>query len=81
MAPPLEVLKKALSALKKKHRTRAEKLRQKLAKKEKRSEEDEAWLDGEANLVDEERVIDKLGNASDYEREIGRLDEEDVAWP
>jgi hypothetical protein len=32
------------------------------------TESDEAWLDGEGNPVDEERVVDLLENASDYDQ-------------
>jgi hypothetical protein len=31
-------------------------------------------LNGAANHIDEERVIERLETASDYEREFGRLD-------
>ena len=40
------------------------------------SESDEDWLDGEGNLVNEERVVQDLEEASDYERGLGRLDAE-----
>ena len=39
-------------------------------------ESDEDWLDGEGNLVNEERVVQDLEEASDYERGLGRLDAE-----
>ena len=41
------------------------------------TESDEAWLDGEGNLVDEERVIDLLENASDYDQGFSELCEID----
>ncbi|KAG6858013.1 hypothetical protein C0991_004024, partial [Blastosporella zonata] len=40
------------------------------------SSEDEAWLDHEGNLVDLETVVDKLETASDYERGVERLTDE-----
>ena len=41
------------------------------------SERDEAWLDGDGNPVDEERVIDLLENASDYDQCFSELCEMD----
>ncbi|KAJ7679679.1 hypothetical protein B0H17DRAFT_943909, partial [Mycena rosella] len=35
---------------------------------------DAAWLDNDANQVDEDAVIDKLENTSDYERGLSHLD-------
>ena len=37
------------------------------------SAEDEEWLDGAGNLIDEERVVEVLENESDYERGMGKL--------
>ncbi|KAJ3984328.1 hypothetical protein F5890DRAFT_1592654, partial [Lentinula detonsa] len=76
--PPLAALKKGLETLQKEHRTQAESLRQKLARNERISKQDEAWLDGEANLVDEEQLVDKLSKALDYQQEVGCLSEEDA---
>ena len=61
----------------KKFKARKDKLTDNLAKNEKISDDDEHWLDHEANTVDEQRtrVLDALEAASDYEKEIGRLDE------
>ena len=59
----------------KKIKAHKDKLTDKLAKNEKISDDDEHWLDHEANTVDEQRVLDTLEAASDYEKEIGRLDE------
>jgi hypothetical protein len=38
--------------------------------------QDENWLDHNANFVDEQLVLEALENASDYERGLERLDEE-----
>ncbi|KAF8268944.1 hypothetical protein EI94DRAFT_1726481 [Lactarius quietus] len=40
------------------------------------SEIDEEWLDGDGNLIGEERVVQDLEEASDYERGLERLDME-----
>jgi len=40
------------------------------------SSADEHWLDHEANIVDEQRVIENLEAASDYERGLARLDDD-----
>ena len=76
MAPnPIATLKKGLVEFSKKIKARKDKLTDKLAKNEKISDDDEHWLDHEANTVDEQRVLDALEAASDYKKEIGRLDE------
>jgi hypothetical protein len=36
---------------------------------------DEEWLDHEANMVDEQCILDELEAASDYERGLKRLGE------
>ena len=71
---PIATLKKGLLEFSKKIKARKDKLIDKLAKNEKLSDDDEHWLDYEANTVDEQRVLDILEAASDYEKEIGRLD-------
>ena len=78
MAPspnPVATLKKGLAEFSKKIKARKDKLTEKLANKEQISSSDEHWLDHEANTVDEQRVLDILEAASDYEKEVGRLDE------
>lgn len=45
-----------------------------LARNEKISDDDENWLDHEANTIDEQRVLDILEAASDYEKEVEKLD-------
>ena len=51
-------------------------LQAQLAEKKSISSEDERWLDHEANLVDEQRVLEALEDASDYEQGFARLDGE-----
>ena len=75
MAPyPISTLKKGLAQFSKKIKARKDKLMDMLAKNEKISDDDEHWLDHEANTVDEQHVLDILEAASDYEKEVGRLD-------
>jgi hypothetical protein len=64
VSKPLEALKKGLFILKKHTKARADNIRARLARKEKVSDADEQWLDNEANVVEEEMVIEKLENAS-----------------
>ncbi|KIK73332.1 hypothetical protein PAXRUDRAFT_178737, partial [Paxillus rubicundulus Ve08.2h10] len=35
---------------------------------------DEDWLNGDGNLIDEERVVEILNSASDYEQGLAQLD-------
>jgi predicted RNase H-like nuclease (RuvC/YqgF family) len=72
---PLDVLKKGLSKITQNFKGRKDELKAKLARKESISSSDERWLDHEGNTVDEQRVIDTLEAASDYERGLERLDE------
>jgi len=69
---PLEVLKKGLNNYVK---AKKEKLRSQLAGKKSISSQEERWLDQEANLVDEQRVLEAEEEASDYERGLGKLDD------
>jgi hypothetical protein len=71
---PLEVLKKGLKLLQKQVKTRKDKLQAQLAEKKTISPQDEEWLDQDANLVDEQKLLDDLEKASDYERGLDRLD-------
>jgi hypothetical protein len=72
---PLEVLKKGLKILQNRVKDKKEKLQAQLAEKVSISSQDENWLDHEANLVDEQRVLDTLERASNYERGLERLDD------
>jgi len=70
----LDVLKKGLSKITQSFKVRKDKLNAKLAWKGSISSSDEYWLDHKANTVDEQRVIEILEAASDYERGVERLD-------
>jgi hypothetical protein len=72
---PLEILKRGLAKFSKRIRDRKDTLDARLAQGETISSADEHWLDHEANIVDEQRVIDDLEAASDYERGLARLDD------
>jgi hypothetical protein len=61
---PVATLKKGLAEFSK------SKSFNKIVKNEKLSNDDEHWLDHEANTVDERRVLDILEAALDYEKEI-----------
>lgn len=71
---PLEVLKAGLARLKETIKTRKDALSTRLSNRERISEEDEHWLDNEANFVNEDAIVDLLDKASDYERGLERLD-------
>jgi hypothetical protein len=71
----LEVLKKELKILQAQVKAKKEKLQAQLHERKSISSHDEKWLDNEGNLVDEQRVLDALENASDYERGLERLDD------
>ena len=76
MAPnPLESLKKGLANFSKQIKDRKDELNSKLRQKETISPADEEWLDNEANTIDEQRILDQLEAASDYERGLERLGE------
>jgi predicted RNase H-like nuclease (RuvC/YqgF family) len=76
---PLEILKNGLSKIKKTIQVRKDELDGKLARKETISAADEHWLDNEANIIDEERLLETLESASDYERGIEKLDDKGKA--
>jgi len=71
---PLEVLKKGLNALKKAILNHTTALRAHLAEGKSISSEDKCWLD-KGNHTDEQWLIDKPEEASDFERGLGALDE------
>ncbi|KAF7325139.1 Aromatic peroxygenase [Mycena kentingensis (nom. inval.)] len=69
MAPsPLGVLRKGLAALKLHVSKRKTKLDLQLKEGKTITDEDSEWLDGAANLIDEERVIDALEHAAAVKR-------------
>lgn len=70
---PLEILKAGLASLKEQIKTHQDAILKRISDKEAISETEEHWLDNEANLVDEDRVVEILENASDYERGLERL--------
>jgi hypothetical protein len=76
----LEKVKQGLEALRKQTEARKSIILAHLNSKEpaertKVTAEDEKWLDGEANLVDEEMLVQEIDEASDCECGVGRLDE------
>ena len=62
----VDVHKKGLKFLKKRVASRKEQLEADLKAGKSISAEDEEWLDGAGNLIDEERVVEVLDNVSDY---------------
>ena len=71
-ATPLEVLRRGLKALRKRHAARRETLLTQLKAKT-IAPEDEEWLDQDGNAADEVQALDLLKKASDYERGYNRL--------
>ena len=74
---PLAVLRKGLNVLEKHVSARKSKLQALLQWNEKLSTVDEEWLDRDGNLVDEQRVLDTLEAASDYDRALDELNSGD----
>ena len=72
----LEVLQKELKILTDHVKTKKEELQAQLAKKEPISAQDKQWLDHDANLVDEQQVLEVLESALDYEQGLEGLDDE-----
>ena len=66
--------KVGLARLKETMKTHKDALSTHLLNREHISEEDEHWLDNEANFVDEDGVVDLLDKASDYECHQMHLD-------
>jgi hypothetical protein len=69
----LETLRAGLARLKDSVKKRHDDLAERLQKKERISDADSAWLDNQANHVDEDMLIDTLDNASDFERGVSHL--------
>ena len=76
MIDTLDSLKKGLHTLRNQVQERKSRIKSDQKAGKAISESDEDWLDGEGNLVDEERVVQDLEEASDYKRGLGRLDAE-----
>ena len=80
MSPtPLEVLKQGLISFSQKIKERKDKLNAKLKQHESLSPVDEEWLDNEANIVDEQQILELLESASDYEQGLACLDDKGKA--
>ena len=73
---PLEVLQKGLITLSDHVKKKKDELQGQLAERKSTSAEDEHWLDHDANLVDEQRVLEALESAPDYEQGFANLDDE-----
>ena len=80
MAPkPLDILKKGLLKISKQIKDCKDELNAKLFRWETISPVDEQWLDHKANTIDEQRVLDELEAASDYEQGLEWLGEDGKA--
>ncbi|TFK17609.1 hypothetical protein FA15DRAFT_710633 [Coprinopsis marcescibilis] len=75
--PALEILTEGLSILTKQDQERREELTRRLQKQEKLTEEEEDWLDHEGNHVDEQRALNALKEAPDYDAALKQLGKED----
>jgi len=64
---PIDTLKKGLKKLQNQTSARKASLEATLKANQAISQADEEWLDYDGNLVDEERLVHELDNASDYE--------------
>src|SRR5260221_10183273 len=69
---PLEILQKGLKVLTNRIKLRKDTLQAQLAEARSISSEDEQWLDYDANLVDEQCILDALEDAPDYETGFAR---------
>ena len=72
----LDILRKGLKTLTDRVKIKKEALQARVAECQSISSQDERWLDHDANLVDEQQVLEILEDASDYERGFARLDEQ-----
>ena len=73
----LRVLKKGFDRLTESTKARRDAILARVKRGEKVSDADERFIDQEANLVDEQAVLDTLEESSDFERDIGKLSEKD----
>lgn len=71
---PLDVLRKGLEVITNCVKSRKDVLQARLAERKSISSEDEQWLDHDANLVDEQRILEALENSPNYEEGLARLD-------
>jgi hypothetical protein len=75
---PLDTLKKGLATLQRHISAKRDALTTCFKNRQPISKADETWLDqGEGNMVDEERVLDLLERAPDYEQELQQLSLQD----
>ncbi|KAK0477074.1 hypothetical protein IW261DRAFT_1421279 [Armillaria novae-zelandiae] len=70
---PLDVLKNGLAKLEEQVKAWKNDILDCLANKQPVCDDDEHWLDNEANLVEEVMILDLLDQASDYERGVKHL--------
>jgi hypothetical protein len=70
----LDAIKRGLTSFQGTLKSKKDALLARLARKEKISDEEEHWLDNDANDVDECALIQELETASDFERGVARLD-------
>jgi hypothetical protein len=73
---PLDALRKGLKTLNDRVKIKKDAIQGRLAERKPISAEEEHWLDYDANLVDEQQVLEALESASDYERGFARLNDE-----
>ncbi|KIK90453.1 hypothetical protein PAXRUDRAFT_151941 [Paxillus rubicundulus Ve08.2h10] len=74
---PVDILKKGLQKLRDQTHDRKVRLEAELKANRPISEVDEEWLDHTGNLVDEERVVEELDKASDYEAVFEKLNQQE----
>jgi hypothetical protein len=72
---PLDILKKGFAKLTQTITKKRDDLNIKLSRQEDISSADEHWLDNEGNTIDEQRILEKLESASDYETGVAQLDD------
>jgi hypothetical protein len=73
----LDILKKGLKKLQEHTEKRKNDILAKQKSTADLTPEEEHFLDHEANLVDEDRVVQELDDVSDYEQGVERLNEKD----
>ena len=70
---PLVTIQNGLKKLESQHKEKKERLLTLLKEKKTISKEDQNWLDGAGNLVDEVRILEVLEKAPDYKTGLGQL--------
>lgn len=73
MSSPVAVLRQGLKNLENQHKGWKEKLLAQLKAGRSIPKDNQDWLDGAANLVDEARIVDMLENVADYESGVRTL--------